>query len=47
MTTRDRPVDPYDRAREAGQDAAERGGDWRDNPYTPGSREWFEFEDDR
>lgn len=37
--------DPYQYAHRRGQFAAERGGDWRDNPHTPGTREWFEFED--
>lgn len=30
-----------------GQQSAENGGTWRDNPHQPGSREWYEFEDGR
>jgi hypothetical protein len=37
--------DPYQHARRRGENAKSRGGDWRDNPHTPGTREWFEFND--
>lgn len=37
--------DPYQYANRRGRAAKERGGDWRDNPHTPGTREWFAFED--
>ena len=37
--------DPFQYARRRGQAAAENGGSWRDNPHTPGTREWFEFND--
>lgn len=37
--------DPYQYAHRRGAEAAGSGGDWRDNPHTPGTREWFEFDD--
>lgn len=40
-------MDRTDEAREKGRESAERGGDWRDNPHSHGSREWFAFEDGR
>ena len=35
------------RAEEAGRKCQEQGGDWRDNDYRRGSREWFAYEDGR
>lgn len=35
----------HEYAHRRGSEARSRGGDWRDNPHTPGTREWFEFED--
>ena len=37
--------DPYQYARRRGREAGQRGGDWHDNPHTPGTREYYEFED--
>ncbi len=37
--------DPYQYAHRMGRTAASNGGDWRDNPHLPGTREWFEFDD--
>lgn len=37
----------HDRARDEGRQAGAAGGDWRDNRYTPGTREYYEFEDGR
>ncbi len=36
-----------DDAEAAGRAAQEAGGDWRDNPYFKGSRDWFAFEEGR
>ena len=36
-----------DEAEEAGRKSQEAGGDWRDNPYRYGSRDWHGFEDGR
>ena len=41
MPKRDR--DAY----EDGKQTQEQGGDWRDNPHRPGTRDWFAFEDGR
>ena len=39
---------PRDKAAEdAGRRSHEAGGDWRDNPHAPGTRDWFAFEDGR
>lgn len=35
----------HDRARREGEESGRRGGDWRDNPHTPGTREYYEFQD--
>ncbi|MDE2102671.1 MAG: hypothetical protein KGL39_35835 [Patescibacteria group bacterium] len=40
-------MDPYEEGRRKGQESAERGGDWRDNPHALGTRQWFEFEEGR
>jgi hypothetical protein len=48
MTTNDEPKSwesPYDRAARKGRESGESGGDWRDNPHTPGTREHYEFAD--
>ena len=34
-------------AEQEGRESAERGEDWTANPYHPGTREWFAFEDGR
>lgn len=36
---------PYERAAREGRESGQKGGDWRDNPYTPGTRQYYEFED--
>ena len=36
---------PYQYANRQGQAAATNNGSWRDNPFTPGTREYFEFND--
>lgn len=36
---------PYVKARRLGAEAAARGEGWQANPYTPGTRQWFEFDD--
>jgi hypothetical protein len=36
-----------DETYEAGKQAQESGGSWRDNPHRPGTRDWFAFEDGR
>ncbi len=43
--TRHAAEDPYQYAHRRGTAAKENGGDWRDNPHLPGTREWFEFND--
>lgn len=37
----------HDDAYEAGREAQEQGGSWRDNPHRPGSTDWFAYEDGR
>ncbi len=36
-------TDPYLLIADAGRESGEAGGDWRDNPYIPGTRAYFEF----
>jgi len=36
---------PHQRAARLGREAAAAGGGWRDCPYTPGTREFFEWVD--
>ena len=35
----------HQKAARLGREAKANGGDWRDNPYSPGTRQWFEFND--
>lgn len=37
------PTNRYERARREGRLTAATGGDWQDNPYTPGMREYYAF----
>lgn len=36
---------PYQRAARLGRESGQRGEDWRANPYMPGTRAYYEFEE--